>query len=110
MKNPPDNMEVETMYTKFNFSSNGFDFTGTVGTYKDEISFMGCTTVEGRSYLCSIDKTAGKRRRTVTTVERYDDEKRKFVGAKRYDEKVKKLVQEATIAKYEIYLKLNKPF
>ena len=98
------------MYTNFDFSSNGFDFTGMVATYGDEISFMGCTTVEGRSYLCSIDKTAGKRRRTVTTVERYDEEKRKFVGAKRYDEKVKKLVQAVTIAKYEIYLKLNKPF
>ena len=98
------------MYTDFNFNENGFDFTGTVWTYKDGITFMGCTTVEGRSYLCSIDKTAGKRRRTVTTVKRYDDEKRKFVGAKRYDEKVKKLVQAATIAKFEIYLKLNKPF
>ena len=98
------------MYTNFDFSSNGFDFTGMVATYGDEISFMGCTTVEGRSYLCSIDKTAGKRRRTVTTVERYDEEKRKFVGAKRYDEKVKKLLQAVTIAKYEIYLKLNKPF
>ena len=98
------------MYTDFNFSSNGIDFTGTVWTYKDGITFMGCATVEGRSYLCSIDKTAGKRRRTITTVKRYDDEKRKFVGAKRYDEKIKKLVQAATIAKYEIYLKLNKPF
>ena len=98
------------MYTDFNFSANGLDFTGTVWTYKDGITFMGCTTVEGRSYLCSIDKTAGKRRRTVTTVKRYDEEKRKFVGAKRYDEKVKKLVQAATIAKFEIYLNLNKPF
>ena len=98
------------MYTNFNFSSNGFDFTGTVWMHGDDITFMGCTTVEGRSYLCSIDKTAGKRRRTVTTVKRYDDEKRKFVGAKKYDERVKKLVQAATIEKYEIYLKLNKPF
>ena len=98
------------MYTNFDFSSNGFDFTGMVSTYGDEISFMGCTTIDKRSYLCSIDKTAGKRRRTVTTVERYDKEKRKFVGAKRYDENIKKLLQAATIAKYEIYLKLNKPF
>ena len=98
------------MYTNFDFSSNGLDFTGTVWTYKDDITFMGCTTVEGRSYLCSIDKTAGKRRRTVTTVKRYDEEKRKFVGAKRYDEKVKKLVQAATIEKYEIYMRLHKPF
>ena len=98
------------MYTNFDFSSNGIDFTGMVSTYGDEISFMGCTTVEGRSYLCSIDKTAGKRRRTVTTVERYDEEKHGFVGAKRYDENIKKQLQELTIAKYEIYLKLNKPF
>ena len=99
------------MYTSFTFQAKGLDFiTGTVWTYKDGITFMGCTTVEGRSYLCSIDKTAGKRRRTVTTVKRYDDEKRKFVGAKRYDENIKKLLRDATIAKYEIFMKLNKPF
>ena len=99
------------MYTDFTFQAQGFDFiTGTIWAYKDNITFMGCATVDGRSYLCSIEKEKGKRRRTVTTVKRYDDEKRKFVGAKRYDENIKKLLQAATIAKFEIYLKLNKPF
>jgi hypothetical protein len=104
-------MEVEKMYADFTFQAQGFDFiSGSVWVYEDNITFMGCTTIDKRSYLCSIEKEKGKRRRTVTTVERYDDEKRKFVGAKRYDGNIKKALQAATIAKYEIYMKLNKPF
>ena len=99
------------MYTDFTFQAQGFDFiTGTVWAHKDSITFMGCATIDKRSYLCSIEKEKGKRRKRTVSVERYDEEKRKFVGAKRYDENIKKLLQAATIAKYEIYLKLNKPF
>ena len=99
------------MYTDFTFQAQGFDFiTGTVCAHKDSITFMGCATVDGRSYLCSIEKEKGKRRKTTVSVKRYDEEKHDFVGAKRYDGNIKKALQAATIAKFEIYLKLNKPF
>ena len=99
------------MHTDFTFQAQGFGFiTGTVWTHKDSITFMGCTTIDKRSYLCSIEKEKGKRRKTTVSVKRYDEEKHDFVGAKRYDENIKKRLQELTIAKYEIYLKLNKPF
>ena len=99
------------MYTDFTFQAYGFDFiTGTVWTHKNDITFMGCATVDGRSYLCSVEKEKGKRRKTTVSVKRYDEEKKKFVGAKMYDENIKKALQAATIAKYEIFMKLNKPF
>lgn len=99
------------MYTDFTFQAQGFDFiTGTVWAYEDNITFMGCATVDGRSYLCSIRKEKGKRRKTTVSVKRYDEEKHDFVGAKKYDENIKKALQAATIAKYEIFMKLNKPF
>ena len=99
------------MYTSFTFQSQDFDFiAGTVQVYKDSILFMGCTTVDKRSYLCSIEKEKGKRRKTTVSVKRYDKKKHEFVGAKKYDENIKKLLRDATIAKYEIFMKLNKPF
>ena len=99
------------MYTYFTFQSQDFDFiAGTVQVYKDSITFMACTTIDKRSYLCSIDKEKGKRRKTTVSVKRYDKKKHDFVGAKKYDENIKKLLQAATIAKYEIFMKLNKPF
>ena len=99
------------MYTSFTFQSQDFDFiAGTVQVYKDSILFMGCTTKDKRSYLCSIEKEKGKRRKTTVSVKRYDKKKHEFVGAKKYDENIKKLLQAATIAKYEIFMKLNKPF
>ena len=99
------------MFTDFTFQAQGFDFiTGTVWVSKDSITFIGCTTKDKRSYLCSIVKEKGKRRKTTVSVSRYDEEKHDFVGAKRYDESIKKLLQTTTIAKYEIFMKLNKPF
>ena len=99
------------MYTNFTFQAQGFDFiAGSVRTHKDNITFMGCATINKRSYLCSIEKEKGKRRKTTVSVKRYDEEKHDFVGAKRYDENIKKSLQAATIAKYEIFMKLNKPF
>ena len=99
------------MYTNFTFQSQDFDFiAGTVRVYKDSIFFMGCTTIDKRSYLCSIEKEKGKRRKTTVSVKRYDKKKHGFVGAKRYDENIKKLLQAVIIAKYEIFMKLNKPF
>ena len=101
------------MYTYFTFQSQDFDFiAGTVQVYKDSIIFMGCTTIDKRSYLCTIEKEKekGKRRKTTVSVKRYDKKKHEFIGAKRYDENIKKLLQTATIAKYEIFMKLNKPF
>lgn len=99
------------MYTGFTFQAHGFNFiTGTVWAYKDSITFTGCATIDKRFYLCSIVKEKGKRRKTTVSVTRYDEEKHDFVGAKRYDENIKKMLQTATIAKYEIFMKLNKPF
>ena len=99
------------MYTCFTFQTQSFDFiAGAVWAHKDRITFMGCTTIDKRSYLCSIEKEKGKRRKTTVSVKRYDEEKHDFVGAKRYDENIKKLLQAATIAKYEIFMRLNKPF
>ena len=99
------------MYTDFTFQAQGFDsIAGAILTHKDNITFMGCTTIDKRSYLCSIEKEKGKRRKTTVSVSRYDEEKHDFVGAKRYDENIKKALQELTIAKYEIFMKLNKPF
>ena len=99
------------MYTNFTFQAQGFDFiTGTVVTYIDSVTFMGCVIIDKRSYLCTIEKEKGKRRKTTISVSRYDEEKHDFVGAKRYDENIKKLLRDATIAKYEIFMKLNKPF
>ena len=99
------------MYTNFTFQAQGFDsIAGAVLTHKDNITFMGCTVIDKHSYLCTIWKEKGKRRKTTVTVKRYDEEKHDYVGAKRYDENIKKLLQVATIAKYEIYMKLNKPF
>ena len=99
------------MYTNFTFQAQGFDFiTGTVWAYKDSITFMGCATIDKRSYLCSIEKEKGKRRKTTISVKRYDKKKHGFVGAKRYDENIKKLLRDATVAKYEIFMRLNKPF
>ena len=98
------------MYTNFTSQAQGFDFiAGTVRVYKDSITFIGCTTIDKRSYLCTIEKEKGKRRKTTISVKRYDKKKHDFVGAKRYDENIKKLLQTATIAKYEIFMKLNKP-
>ena len=99
------------MNTNFTFQAQGFDFiTGTVWAHKDSITFMGCTTIDKRSYLCSIEKEKGKRRKTTVSVKRYDEEKHDFVGAKVYSYDVIRRLQEATIAKYEIFMKLNKPF
>ena len=99
------------MYTYFTFQSQDFDFiAGTVQVYKDSVTFMGCTIIDKRSYLCTIGKEKGKRRKTTVSVKRYDEEKHDYVGAKMYDENIKKMLQTATIAKYEIFMKLNKPF
>ena len=99
------------MYTYFTFQAQGFDFiTGTVWAHKDSITFMGCTTIDKRSYLCSIEKEKGKRRKTTVSVKRYDEEKHDFVGAKVYSYDVIRRLKDATIAKYEIFMKLNKPF
>ena len=98
------------MYTSFTFQAQGFDsIAGAVLTHKDSITFMGCTVIDKRSYLCTIGKEKGKRRKTTVSVKRYDEEKHDYVGAKRYDENIKKLLRDATIAKFEIFMKLNKP-
>ena len=99
------------MYTNFTFQAQGFDsIAGAVLTHKDSVTFMGCVVIDNRSYLCTIGKEKGKRRKTTVSVKRYDEEKYEYVGAKRYDENIKKLLQAATIAKYKIFMKLNKPF
>ena len=99
------------MYTYFTFQTQGIDcITVGVRSHKDSITFMGCTIIDELTYLCSIEKEKGKRRKTTVSIKRYDEEKHDFVGAKRYDENIKKLLQDATIAKYEIFMKLNKPF
>ena len=99
------------MYTCFTFQTQSFDFiAGAVCAHKDSITFTGCATIDKRSYLCSIEKEKGKRRKTTVSVKRYDEEKHDFVGAKRYDENIKKLLRATIIAKYEIFMRLNKPF
>ena len=97
--------------TDFTFSGNGFDMvTGSVYNAMGFIDFYACVTVDGLSYLCNVTKIKGGRRKTGVSVKYYDRETKKFRGSKRYDGDVKKRLQELTIAKYEIYLKLNKPF
>ena len=99
------------MYTSFTFQAQGFDsIAGAVLTHENNITFMGCVIIDKRSYLCTIGKEKGKRRKMTVSVKRYDEEKHDYVGAKRCDENIKKLLRDATIAKYEIFMKLNKPF
>ena len=95
----------------FTFSGNGFDsVTGSVYTAMGFVDFYACVTVDGLSYLCNVTKVKGGRRKTGVSVKYYDSENKKFRGSKRYDGDVKKRLQELTIAKYEIFMKLNKPF
>ena len=97
--------------TDFTFSGNGFDsVTGSVYNAMGFVDFYACVTVDGLSYLCNVTKIKGGRRKTGVSVKYYDRETKKFRSSKRYDGDVKKRLQELTIAKYEIYLKLNKPF
>ena len=95
----------------FTFSGNGFDsVTGSVYTATGFVDFYACVTVDGLSYLCNVTKVKGGRRKAGVSVKYYDRETKKFRGSKRYDGDVKKRLQELTIAKYEIFMKLNKPF
>ena len=95
----------------FTFSGNGFDsVTGSAYTAMGFVDFYTCVTVDGLSYLCNVTKVKGGRRKTTVSVKRYDRKKHGFVGAKRYDENIKKLLRATIIAKYEIFMKLNKPF
>ena len=81
------------MYTSFTFQAQGFDsIAGAVLTHENNITFMGCVIIDKRFYLCSIEKEKGKRRKTTVSVTRYDEEKHDFVGAKRYDGNIKKLL------------------
>ena len=99
------------MYTEFTLSGNGFDMvTGSLCTAMGFVNFYGCVTVDGLSYLCNVTKVKGERRKTGVSVKYYDRKTKKFRGSKRYDGDVKKRLQELTIAKYEIFMKLNKPF
>ena len=99
------------MYTDFSFSGNGFDMvTGAVSSYTSEVDFYTCVTVDGLSYLCRIEKEKGKRRKMTTSVEQYDNETKKVHGAKVYSYDVIRRLKDVTIAKYEIYMRLNKPF
>ena len=95
----------------FTFSCIGFDsVTGSVYTANGFVDFYACVTVDGLSYLCNVTKVKGGRRKTGVSVKYYDSENKKFRGSKRYDGDVKKRLQELTIAKYKIYMRLNKPF
>ena len=97
--------------TNFTFSGNGFDMvTGSAYTAMGFVDFYACVTVDGLSYLCNVTKVKGGRRKTGVSVKYYDRKTKKFRGSKRYDGDVKKRLQELTIAKYEIFMKLNKPF
>ena len=97
--------------TDFTFSGNGFDsVTGSVYTAMGFVDFYTCVTVDGLSYLCNVTKVKGGRRKPGVSVKYYDSETKKFRDSKRYDGDVKKRLQELTIAKYEIYMRLNKPF
>ena len=97
--------------TDFTFSGNGFDsVTGAVSSSTSEVDFYSCVTIDKRSYLCRIEKEKGKRRKMTTSVEQYDNETKKFHEAKVYSYDVIRRLKDVTIAKYETYMRLNKPF
>ena len=97
--------------TNFTFSGNGFDMvSGGVCTASGSVSFCTCVIADRLSYICNVTKEKGGRRKTSVSVEYYDSKTDKFRGSKRYDGDVKKRLQELTIEKYEIYMRLNKPF
>ena len=97
--------------TDFTFSGNGFDsVTGSVHTARGFVDFYTCVTVDGLSYLCNVTKVKGGRRKTGVSVKYYNRETKKFHEAKVYSYDVIRRLKDVTIAKYEIYMRLNKPF
>ena len=97
--------------TDFTFSGNGFDSVmGGVYNAMGFVDFYTCVTIDGLSYLCTVTKVKGGRRKIGVSVKYYDRENKEFMDSKRNDGDVKKRLQELTIAKYEIFMKLNKPF